>query len=109
MIALVAFVAWGFALFLGFGWWAEARRADGLEEALDIERRTVLALVVAAREGRLRIDRHPLGGCTASIDPDERHTVTSVPGAALHVEEHVLTPEERAALDCGELFRKGGE
>lgn len=109
MIALVAFVAWGFALFVGFGWWAEARRADDLEEALDIERRAVLALIVAAREGRLRIERHPLGGCTASIDPAARYTVTSAPGAAIHVEEHVLTDEERAGLDCGGLLRKAGE
>lgn len=85
------------------------RRASDLEEALDIERRAVLALIVAAREGRLRIDRHPLGGCTASIDSATRTTVISAPGAALHVEEHALTDEERKALDCGGLFGKDGE
>lgn len=42
------------------------------------------------------------------ITEDARYTVISRPGAVLHVEEHALTDEERAALDCGGLFGKGG-
>lgn len=37
----------------------------------------------------------------------DRYTVISKPGAAIHVEERVLSPEERAALDIGGLLRQG--
>lgn len=37
------------------------------------------------------------------------YRVISKPGAAVHVEEHVLTAEERAGLDCGGLLGSKGD